>query len=126
MYLQQLLPQELWYDRDRISDYLKNDKNIFIFLYGNQGEAIGYMFAQPHNDAYKELVNDDPLLKEDNTRFYIDEVVVSPDERGNGSFLMLIVGFLKEMYKRGFYKISSHILTEDYINKYPNPAITSL
>lgn len=86
---------------------LKNKNNINIFLNDN-GKRVGYLLAIPHNDAVKELKNDDPELKEDPMKYYIETIAILPELRGKKGLPKMLEKLIDECKYRGINKISMH------------------
>lgn len=114
--LEQLFPSKTRYDEDTINKFLKNDGWIHMFLKRDEN-VIGYIFALPHNYVVDELRIDDPDMKMDQYRYYLDQVAMIPEERKGYAFLQLVYDLLDELDKRGISKISSHILATNGLNK---------
>lgn len=109
--LQQYLPEELRYPPDEISADLRNPKYIHLFLYNGNAEAVGYVFGIPHNEIVDEMRHDDPLLKNDDKCYYIDQVIVVPSSRGGEIYRMLLIAFFRESNRRGCFRYSAHVLS---------------
>ena len=84
---------------DDVEDYYKkniaNRLNIFVTLRYNC-KMIGYLLAIPHNEAVKELKDDDPLLVDIPGCFYIESAAILPEHRGGTGFRKLFGKFIKE------------------------------
>jgi ribosomal protein S18 acetylase RimI-like enzyme len=98
------------------TEMLKNRKNIHIILEDN-GRRIGYLLAIPHNDAFRELKNDDPLIEEDALRYYVEVVAVLPDFRGKKGFSEILKKLRDELKWRGIYKLSMHARVSNNLSK---------
>jgi len=102
-------PKEWIYDDagEYYKKMLENKNNINILL-KDQGKSLGYLLAIPHNEAVSELKNDDPGLKEDSMRYYIDTVGILSEFREKGYFSIMFECLASECKKRGINKISMH------------------
>jgi ribosomal protein S18 acetylase RimI-like enzyme len=98
------------------TEMLKNENNIHIILKDN-GKKIGYLLAIPHNDAFRELRNDDPPMEEDALRYYVEVVAVLPDFRGRKGFSQILKKLREELKGRGIYKLSMHARVSNNFNK---------
>jgi hypothetical protein len=87
--LEPLFPIKIQDDKDRIAGNLSEPNNINIFL-KNGFQVVGYLLATPQNDAVKDLSSDDPEMRTDDERYYIDKIVVQPEYRAGASFLVMI------------------------------------
>jgi len=103
-------PPEWEYDdaQEYYTDFLNNKNNIVIVL-RNNGKFIGHILAKPHDDAYVELKDDDPLMKEDADRYYIETMAILPEYRGGYGYLDLTKKIIEEAKRRGKNKFSMHI-----------------
>jgi ribosomal protein S18 acetylase RimI-like enzyme len=93
--------------KEYYTQMLRNEGNIHIIL-KQDGERIGYLLAIPHNNAVKELQNDDIYMREDSLRYYIEVVAILPNFRGRKGFSALLKRLEEELGKRGIYKLSMH------------------
>ena len=114
--LQEYFPLKLKYTRDEVIYYLSNPQNLVFFLLVD-GKVCGYLLALPQNTAVEEMIMDDPLLKKDDNRYCIDQVVVMPGENGSLKFLHLGFALLKEMEKRGTNRVSSYLAHNNGVDK---------
>jgi len=114
--MQTLFPIKLRYTRQEIVENLSFEKNISLFLEENE-VVTGYALAIPQDVAVEEHQLDDPYIKNDPMRYYIDQVAILPAERKGLAFLHLGYGLLEELEKRGINKVSSHLLTTNGVNK---------
>lgn len=97
------------------TEMLKNENNIHIILKDN-GERIGYLLAIPHNNALRELKNDDPFMEEDALRYYVEVVAVLPDFRGKKGFSEILKKLREELKEKGIYKLSMHARVSNNFN----------
>ena len=80
-------------------------------------EVVGYLLAVPHNKVYEELKADDPAMKQDAERFYIETIAVAPEHRnGRGSFKM-ILAMIEEAGRRGCNKFSMHTRVDNGLSR---------
>lgn len=114
--LQPFFPIEIQDSEEKIVKNLSEPLNINIFL-KKRKRIIGYVLATPHNDALRELRNDDIELREDANRYYFDKITVLPEYRKGCVFLKLIYAVIEEANRRGFYKFSSHVLSNNGLNR---------
>jgi len=89
------------------SEMLKHMNNVNIFL-KNDEKRIGYLLAIPHNNAVIELRNDDPLMRKDASRYYLETVAILPEYRKKNGFSSLLKTLKQELEKRGVHNISLH------------------
>jgi len=114
--LEPLFPNKVRYNEGIIAEYLQAPNFIHMFLKrGN--EVIGYLFSLPHDYVVNELKNDDPLMRKDSGRYYIDQVAVIPEERKGLAFLHLGYALLDELSTRGLNRVSSHVLATNGLHK---------
>ncbi len=114
--LEPLFPIKIQDDKSKIKHNLNEPTYINIFLKKDK-QIVGYLLATPQNDAVKELRKDDPLMREDDQRYYIDKVAVLPLHRDGYAFVRLVDALLEEMGVRGFNRLSSHILSTNGLHK---------
>lgn len=86
------------------------------FFLKQGGRPIGYVLAVPQDLAVEDMKEDDPLMRADPARMYIDQVAVMPEERRGLAFLHLGYALLEEMARRGLKKVSSHLLISNGVN----------
>lgn len=96
---------------DYYGEMLLKEENIHIFLKDN-GNRIGYLLAIPHNDAVKELKIDDPQMKKDSKRYYIETVAILPEFRGRKGFSEILKTLLEQPKIKG-NNISLHARVEN-------------
>lgn len=102
-------PEEWQFD-DAESDFsekLKDNDNINIFLKSDD-KRVGYLLSIPHNNAVRELKDDDTEMSEDNHRYYIYTIGIIPQYRHIGGLSELLKTFVEECKKRGVQKASLH------------------
>ena len=114
--LEPLFPIKIQDRDEKVQMNLKTAANINVFL-RKDGQIVGWLLATPHNDAVKELRNDDTEIKEDCGRYYIDKLAVLPEFRRGFTFLKLIYAFAEEANRSGIYKYSTHVLCGNGLNK---------
>jgi hypothetical protein len=88
-------------------DMLHKTDSIHILL-KHEGKSVGYLLAIPHNDAVLELKNDDPEMKDDPMKYYIETTSILPDYRGKKGFSKILERLIEECRKRKITKISLH------------------
>jgi ribosomal protein S18 acetylase RimI-like enzyme len=93
--------------KEYFSEILKNKNNVRIIL-KNNGITVGYLLAVPHNVARKDLLEDDPLVQEDASRYYIESVAILPAYRRKNGLSEMLGVLVKELSKKEIYKISLH------------------
>ena len=104
-------------DEDYIAEKMENKNNIHIVCKEN-GKIVGYLMATSHNDAYEELMEDDPLLKKDAERMYVNFVGVLPEYRkGRALLKMLDMLFLEARENFGTNKFSLHCRTMNGLSR---------
>jgi hypothetical protein len=111
-------PPEWEYDdaEEYYTEILNNKNNIVIILKNND-QIIGHIIAKPHNDTWAEIKNDDPLMREDVNRYYIETMAILPECRGGYGYLDLTYAVIKEVKKRGTDKFSMHIRRANGLSK---------
>jgi len=114
--MQKFFPEKLNYGAWDVWDNLHNPKNINLLL-EYEGKIIGYLLAIPQDEAVDYLKKEDPLMAVDSQMYYVDQVVVLPAKRQRGAFNLLVNDLIKEAKKRGIKKISSHLTTEEGLNR---------
>ncbi|MGO9613612.1 MAG: GNAT family N-acetyltransferase [Dissulfurispiraceae bacterium] len=114
--LEPFFPVKIQDSEDKLRENLNSAANINAFL-KKDGQVVGWLLATPHNDAVKELENDDTEMREDADRYYIDKLAVLPEYRQGLNFVKLVYAVIEEANKRGFYKFSSHVLSDNGLNK---------
>ncbi|OGS22556.1 MAG: hypothetical protein A2252_02985 [Elusimicrobia bacterium RIFOXYA2_FULL_39_19] len=96
---------------------LKDNQNISIFL-TIEGKKIGYLHAIPHNTAVTELKDDDKLIKNTDSTYYIEIVSILPDYCGKNGFSALVQTLILELQKRNITQISLHArVSNNFSNK---------
>jgi 1-acyl-sn-glycerol-3-phosphate acyltransferase len=111
-------PPEWEYDdaEEYYTEILNNKNNIVIVL-KKGSQIIGHILAKPHNDAVAEIKIDDPLLKEDKDRYYIETMAILPGYRGSYGYLDLTEKIIEEVKRRGTDKFSMHIRRANGLSK---------
>ncbi|HWZ23469.1 MAG TPA: GNAT family N-acetyltransferase [Cytophagaceae bacterium] len=106
---------------DNMKEYLnekfENKNNIRILLKVN-GATVGYLLVIPHNDAYKELKEDNILIGEEASRFYIESIAILLAYRGQKGFSKMFDALIKELAKKNIYKISIHARISNGLSKF--------
>jgi ribosomal protein S18 acetylase RimI-like enzyme len=69
---------------------------------------VGFLFAVPNNDAFEDLKNDDPLMKEDAGAYYIQNGAILPAYRRKLALRKIMTVLREELQKRGVFTISMH------------------
>ena len=102
-------PKEWIYDdaEEYYMKMLKDKNNINIFL-EDKGKRIGYILAIPHNNILEELKKEDPELKKDSKKYYVDTIEILPWYRGGKGVFLMIQLLFDECKKKGTKKISMH------------------
>jgi ribosomal protein S18 acetylase RimI-like enzyme len=103
-------------DDEYYKEMLLNRNNIHIFLKDYE-KSVGYLHAIQHNDAVKELSNDDPAIKEDRLMYYIETVCILPEYRARQGFSKLLATLLIECKKRGINKVSLHARVTNHLSE---------
>jgi len=114
--LEPFFPLNIREGEDKTREHLNEPSCINIIL-KKDNRIVGYILAIPHNDAVKELQNDDTEMREDSNRYYIDKVVVAPEYRKGLVLLKLVYATFEEGVRRGINKFSSHVLSTNGLNK---------
>lgn len=91
------------YYREKIKD-----KNNITILLKEDDKIIGYLLALPQNLAVQELKEDDPLMQEDNGRYYVESVSVLQANRNGRGLLKMLTKLIEESKQRGCYRVSMH------------------
>lgn len=95
---------------------LKDEENINVFLCENR-TAIGYLLAKPLKTAALELAADDPVIRPQADKFYIESIQVHPSYQGRGYASLLLIAFCDEALKRGITKFAIHARIENSFNE---------
>ena len=101
---------ERWIETDAESQYktaLSTSDNINIIL-TTQGKRVGYLLAVPHNDAVHDLKGDDPEMKEELQKYYVQTVGILREYRKRKGLPTMLNKLIDECKKRGINKISMH------------------
>ena len=98
------------------SKFLKNKNNIAIILKDGL-KIIGHILARPHDEALTDLKEDDPLMKPDGKRYYIETMAILSEYRGGYGYLDLTEAVIEEVKKRGANKFSMHIRRANGLSK---------
>jgi len=93
--------------RDYYSKMLADSANINIFL-NSDDKQVGYVLAIPHDQAVREMREDDPQLKNDPSAYYIETIGILPQFRGSGGLKAMLDRLLAECKARGVVKLSMH------------------
>ncbi len=102
----------IYYDAEEYyRDMLKKRENIHIVLKYDES-IVGYLLAIPHNEAVKELTNDDPEMKNDPMKYYIETTGILPEYRGKKGFSKILDTLILECKKKGIAKLSLHARVE--------------
>ncbi len=114
--LDSLFPIKIQDTREKIVENLTTPTNINIFL--KKGKSIaGWILGIPQNSAYAELKDEDIEMRPDDGMYYIDKVVVLPEDREGLTFLRLGDALIKEAQERDCHKISAHIVSGNGLHK---------
>jgi hypothetical protein len=115
--LQNFFPAGLSYNPCQIESFLLNSDNIFLFVYKGS-EVAGYIFGQPQNDMVKLIGGEDPLMKADDSCYYINQVLIKPSGRKSRTCLLALKAFFQEANRRGCFRYTAHVLTLNGFDKY--------
>jgi ribosomal protein S18 acetylase RimI-like enzyme len=94
--------QEIYY-----RDMLRQKNNIHVFL-KHGDKRVGYLLAIPHDVAVAELINDDPMMKNDPTKYYIETAGIIPEYRGKSGLTIMMKRLVAECINKGITKLSMH------------------
>ena len=89
------------------SQVLRRHHNILIMLRDDE-RNIGFLLAVPHNDAVGELINDDPLMKENPDTYYVQNVAILPAYKGKMGLRKIFAILREELRKKDIFIISMH------------------
>ena len=95
---------------------LENQENINVFFKDGE-KLVGYLLAIPHSAAYEEMKKDDPEMKDDSKRFYIETCAVLPEYRKGTGFLRMMHKVIEEAERRGINKFSMHARVENGLSE---------
>jgi ribosomal protein S18 acetylase RimI-like enzyme len=101
---------------DYYARMLRADNNIHIILNSN-GKRVGYILAVPHNFAVEELKNDDPQMKNDPEKYYIETIRIIPESRGKRGLSIMLEKLAEECRARGINKISLHARVSNHLSE---------
>ncbi len=93
--------------KEYFSGILKNENCIRVIL-KNDEKIVGYLLAIPHNVARKDLEEDDPLIQEDASKYYIESVAILPAYRGRNGLSEMLRVLIEKLREKGIYKLSMH------------------
>lgn len=98
-------------------EMIKKKENINIVL--REGEKItGYLLAIPYSEAYNELKEDDPGMKEDKSGYYVETMAISPESRGKEmGFMKITKKIVEEILKNGKDKLIIHVRVSNRLNE---------
>jgi len=85
---------------------LQVSDNIGIILKDSE-KIVGFLMAIPHPIAIEELKTDDPEMKDDKDRYYIETVGILPEYTGKGGFSLMLDKLLEALMKNEI-KLSLH------------------
>ena len=91
------------FNREYYQELLESEDTISIFLEA-EGERVGCLILIPHNQAIKELEDDDPGIASDPARFYVETVEILPEFQGQSGLTLM----LESLKKYGVRKVSLH------------------
>ncbi len=97
------------------SAMLKDSQNINVFLL-ECGVTIGYLLAKPLNVAAVELCADDPDIRPDEAKVYIENIQIHPSYQGWGYARLLLTVVCDEALKQGITKFAIHARTNNSFN----------
>lgn len=86
-----------------------DDPKYIMLILREAKKAIGYLMATPQNEAVEELKEADPLMREDEGRYYVEIIHILPDYRKANGSVKLIFAFLDELAKKGLNRTSMHV-----------------
>jgi len=95
---------------------LEDPANINVVMYDGD-ELIGYIVAIPHNVACEALKDDDPEMKQDSERLYVDTIQTLPGKRTPFGILKLLYAMVEEAGKRGINRFSMHARTTNGLSR---------
>ena len=72
------------------------------------GNVLGYISSQPHNDEVKELRQWDPDFPEQLNALYIESIAIKPEHRSIRTFLKITKEFLRQAKQKGYKKLTMH------------------
>jgi len=93
--------------KEYFAEILKNESSVRVIL-KNDKITVGYLLAVPHNDAKRDLEEDDPVMQEGDSRYYIESVAILPAYRGKGGLAKMLDTLLEELRKKAIYRLSMH------------------
>lgn len=98
-------------DIDYFSQKLDDSANInVVYLEGEK--LLGHILSRPHNDAVRDYLEEDPLMKaNDVPMFYVEHLIVDESVSGRHLGIKLIVEMIAEANKRQVYMFSNHCRT---------------
>jgi len=86
---------------------LRRHHTLLIMLRDNE-RNVGFLFAVPHNDAVEDLKNDDPLMKEDASTYYVQNIAILQAYRRKLALGKILTLLREELRKRGIFTVSMH------------------
>lgn len=103
----EIFPPEMWVDASELKETLES-AGVQTVLKGEGGKIVGYIISLPHNQAYPNLIELDPELKQEEQALYIESMGIIPKHRSLKNFLTLLHGFNDQARQVGFQKITGH------------------
>lgn len=94
-------------DKEYYREMIKSKDNLAILLQDGE-KTVGFLLAIPHHNAVLELKDDDPLMSEDTSRYYIETIAILPEYRGRNGSSAMLKALGQELGKRGYVNISLH------------------
>lgn len=91
-------------------EMLEDRENVNIFLKENK-KIIGYILGKPFSKAMEYLKEYDSDLREDDTKFYVETIQISPEARSRGGSRKLLNAICEEVFKKGIRKFAIHART---------------
>ncbi|MFZ2154260.1 MAG: GNAT family N-acetyltransferase [Candidatus Moraniibacteriota bacterium] len=107
-----IFPPSWQFESEYFREKLSNPENINIIVWRGL-DIVGYALLVPHNQAYSELKDDDPLMTERDGFYYFEGLDVDPDEKGKGLFRLIMGVVTEETRKKGAIGLSMHVRVEN-------------
>jgi|GEM_PF-6218440 len=94
-----LFPEALRWDEEEFRNTL-NSSTPKVVAYDENGNVIGYIISEKHNDILDELRKADPDIEEISDAVHLASIGIHPEHQGKGYFSKLMKKFLEHVGSR--------------------------
>lgn len=95
---------------------LRNNQNINILLKTSQ-KTVGYALSVPLSTVWPELIEHDPSLKNSSDCYYLENIAVLSNWRGQGGATALIRAMIEEAQKNHVNRFSVHARISNHFSE---------